>query len=85
MRISLIIAVVALSLASGSAYAQYYGGYGTGSNPNSHSTRGYTTRSGAYVAPHQSTNPNSTQRDNYGTRGNYNPYTGRTGTRTPNY
>lgn len=84
MRISLIIAIGGLLMASGSASAQYYG-YGTGSNRSSHSTRGYTTRSGTYVAPHQATNPNSTQRDNYGTRGNYNPYTGRTGTRAPKW
>ncbi|WFU37324.1 hypothetical protein QA640_22800 [Bradyrhizobium sp. CB82] len=36
-------------------------------------------------APYVSTNPNGTQRDNYGARGNYNPYTGTTGTRTPRY
>ena len=28
-------------------------------------------------------NPNSTQMDNFSTRGNYNPYTGAYGTRTP--
>lgn len=66
---------------SGSGYGS--GGYGTGSNPNSHSTDGYTTNRGTYVQPYQSTNPNGTQYDNYGTRGNYNPYTGQTGTRSP--
>ena len=37
------------------------------------------------LAPHQQTNPNNTQMDNYGTRGNVNPYTGQTGTRAPRY
>lgn len=69
----------------GSSYGSNYGGYGTGSNSQSHFNSGYTTRSGTYVAPHMSTNPNNTQMDNYGTRGNYNPYTGAYGTRSPRY
>lgn len=74
-----IILAGALVLAATAAQAQY----GTGSNPNSHPVQGYTTNSGTYVPPHQQTNPNSTQTDNYGTRGNVNPYTGAVGTRTP--
>lgn len=58
---------------------------GSGSNPNSHAVQGYTTHNGTYVAPHMQTNPNSTQMDNYGTRGNVNPYTGQIGTRQPRY
>lgn len=61
------------------------GGYGTGSNPSSHGTSGYTNNRGTYVQPHQQTNPNGTQYDNYGTRGNVNPYTGSTGTRSPKW
>jgi hypothetical protein len=72
----------ALTLAVGSAQAQTYG---TGSNSNSHGVSGYTTQSGTYVAPHQQTNSNGTQMDNYSTRGNVNPYTGAVGTRTPRY
>jgi hypothetical protein len=37
----------------------------TGSNPNSHPVLGQATNNGTYVAPHQRTNPNSTQRYNY--------------------
>jgi hypothetical protein len=74
----------ALALIATAAQAQYYG-TGTGSNPNSHSVQGYTTSSGTYVQPHQQTNPNSTQRDNYGATGNINPYTGAVGTRNPRY
>lgn len=66
----------------GAASAQTFG---TGSNPYSHPTQGYTNKSGTYVQPHQQTNPNGTQRDNYGTKGNYNPYTGKTGTRQPKW
>lgn len=42
---------------------------------------GYTRKDGTYVAPHYRSNPNSTQRDNYSTYGNTNPYTGKTGTK----
>lgn len=45
--------------------------------------RGYTTNNGTYVAPHYQTNPNSTVYDNYSTRGNTNPYTGKQGTVDP--
>jgi hypothetical protein len=76
-----ILAAV-LALAATGASAQYYG---TGSNPNSHPVQGHVTNSGTYVQPHQQTNPNSTQRDNYGATGNVNPYTGVVGTRTPRY
>ena len=72
----------AVSLAATAAHAQYTG---TGSNPNSHGVSGYTTSSGTYVAPHQQTNPNNTQRDNYSATGNVNPYTGAVGTRNPRY
>lgn len=45
--------------------------------------RGYTRRDGTYVAPHYRSSPNSTKMDNWSTRGNVNPYTGREGTREP--
>lgn len=76
----------ALMLGSvGAASAQNYYGYGTGSNSSSHSVSGYTTNNGTYVAPHYSTNPNNTQMDNYGTRGNYNSHNGTYGTHSPRY
>lgn len=40
-------------------------------------------RNGNYREGHYRSAPNNTERDNYGTRGNYNPYTGSAGTRTP--
>jgi hypothetical protein len=77
-----LLLATALMLAATAAQAQYTG---TGSNPNSHGVSGYTTNSGTYVAPHQQTNPNNTQRDNYSATGNVNPYTGAVGTRNPKY
>ncbi len=43
--------------------------------------QGYVRRDGIYVAPHYRTRPNDTVYDNYSYWGNYNPYTGRYGTR----
>lgn len=56
-------------------------GSGTGSNPKNHYVRPHVTRKGQFVRGHHQTNPNGTTRDNYGTKPNYNPYTGKTGTR----
>jgi hypothetical protein len=80
------LVIVSAATASAQLYGTQSGGlYGTGSNPNSHVVNPYVTRQGTYVAPHYQTNPNSTQLDNYSTRGNINPYTGQMGTRIPRY
>ncbi len=54
---------------------------GTGSSSSSHSVSGYTTKRGTYVAPHRQTTSDHTQLNNYSTKGNYNPSTGKTGTK----
>ena len=54
------------------------GGTGAGA---SHSVNGYTKKNGTYVQPHKSTNPNQTQRDNWSSKPNVNPYNGRQGTK----
>lgn len=36
-----------------------------------------------YVMPHYKTSPNKTKLDNYSSKGNYNPYTGKKGTVNP--
>ena len=97
MKIAVGMAFIALSI--GPAAAQLYGNssglygtgsnssglYGTGSNPNSHYVQPHSNSNGTYTPGHYQTNPNSTQLDNYSTRGNVNPYTGATGTRSPRY
>ncbi len=60
-------------------------GSGYGSNTNDHYVNGYTKQNGTYVQPHWQTNSNNTQRDNYGSQGNYNPHTDRYGTKPPKY
>lgn len=41
----------------------------------------YKPSTGTYVAPSYRSSPNRSKLDNYSTRGNYNPFTGRAGTR----
>lgn len=45
--------------------------------------RGYVKKDGTYVQPHRRTSPNSTKHDNWSSKGNYNPYTGKKGTKDP--
>jgi len=45
--------------------------------------RGYTKKDGTVVQPHRRTNPNKTEKDNWDTKGNTNPDTGKKGTKTP--
>lgn len=43
----------------------------------------YKPSTGTYVQPHYRSSPNSSRYDNYSTRGNYNPYTGKKGSTSP--
>lgn len=56
---------------------------GTAMAAGSHSVKGYYKKDGTFVAPSQATNPNSTKVDNYSSKGNYNPATGKEGTKDP--
>jgi len=40
-------------------------------------------RTGSYVQPHARTSPNRTKIDNWSTKGNVNPYTGKKGYKKP--
>jgi hypothetical protein len=69
--LGLLILISASVMASGSHHS---------SGGSTHWTSGHVTRNGTYVSGHTSTNPNHTRYDNYSTRGNFNPYTGKSGT-----
>jgi hypothetical protein len=45
--------------------------------------RGHVTRKGTYVQPHARTNPDRSKANNYSSKGNVNPYTGKKGTVDP--
>lgn len=47
------------------------------------SVRGSFRRNGSYVVPHYRTSPNRTKLDNWSSKGNYNPYTGKKGYTDP--
>jgi hypothetical protein len=52
-------------------------------NPSSTYVSGYTKADGTYVQGYYKTTPNSTNRDNYTTKPNVNPYTNQPGTVAP--
>jgi hypothetical protein len=45
--------------------------------------RGYVKRDGTYVMPSHRTSPNATRLDNWSSKPNINPYTGKLGTKDP--
>lgn len=45
----------------------------------------HVRKDGTYVEGHVRSAPNNTNLDNYGTKGNTNPYTGQQGSQQPNY
>lgn len=45
--------------------------------------KGYIKNSGTYVAPHFKSTPNKSKFDNFSTKGNINPFTGKKGTVNP--
>jgi len=44
---------------------------------------GYSKKNGTYVMPHYRTSPNHTRYDNWSTKGNINPNTGKKGYKNP--
>lgn len=68
-----------LALCAAPAFAKG-GGKGGG---GSHHVSGHVTKNGTYVPPHQATNPNGIKTDNWSSKGNTNPYTGKEGTKDP--
>ena len=70
---------------SGSKSSGYKSGASQSSSRSAGSVRvrGYKKRNGTYVKPHYRTAPNATKSDNWSTKGNVNPYTGKPGTKNP--
>lgn len=87
-----VLAVIAFALTSLSDDAFARGkGRGSGYGGGSHSGGGHVDvkphfrKDGTYVRPHRRTAPNSTQRDNFESKPNVNPYTGQPGTKEPQH
>ncbi len=45
--------------------------------------KGYYRKNGTYVAPHYRSSPNGNKYDNWSTKGNVNPHTGKHGSKSP--
>ena len=73
----LLVPLVSPLVYSKSPYA------GSQGKPSTTTVHGYTKKDGTYVAPYQRTSPNGTQRDNWSSKPNVNPYTGKEGTKEP--
>jgi len=80
MNKAILTATTLFLILSLSSFADARGGGGHG---GSHAVSGHITSRGTYVAPHRATNPNGTKLDNWSTKGNVNPYTGKPGTKNP--
>jgi len=50
---------------------------------SSHPVKSYYKKNGRYVKAYRATNSNRTQRDNWSSKPNTNPYTGKQGTKDP--
>jgi hypothetical protein len=78
----IIILIFAFLIYPRSALARGHGGSHYRSSGNVR-VKGYSRRNGAYIQPHYRTKTNRTRFDNYSTKGNVNPYTGKGGTKNP--
>ena len=94
LLLTLTFAFVSIFTANAQVYSGYssYSGRANSSSYYSGSASssvryqsGYTRSNGTYVQGHYKTNSNSTNHDNFSTRGNYNSYTGSAGTRARDY
>ena len=77
---------LALTLFTTPVFAKKNGGSSHHFSSGSHrvtNVHGYTKKNGTYIAPHHRTSPNGTQRDNWTSKPNRNPYTGKNGSKEP--
>lgn len=68
------LALAAPAFAKSSSYSP-----GTGSKSSSTQVHGYVKKDGTYVEPHQRSTPDHKFDNNWSTKGNANPYTGKDG------
>ena len=68
--LTIILLVIGLAGSAMSAFADVY-------------VRGHWRSNGTYVQPHYRSDPNCTKLDNWSTKGNINPHTGKRGTMSP--
>ena len=59
------------------------GSHSSGHSSSTVHVSGHTTKTGTYVPAHYRTSPDHTKLNNWSTKGNVNPYTGKAGTKNP--
>lgn len=69
---AVLVGVLALGLVASSAAAQ-----------GSYHRKGYVTKSGTHVPPSRATKPDRSVTNNWSSKPNVNPYTGKAGTKDP--
>lgn len=84
-HLMLTVRILSLSLAfalfAATANAAPRMSSGTGSKSSSSRVSGHTTKSGTQVAPHSRSTPDKSKSNNWSTKGNTNPKTGKAGTK----
>ncbi len=81
----ILLSVLVLTSLPATTYAKKSSGLSSPSKGGSHSVRGHARKDGTYVQPHRATNQNKTQRDNWSSKPNVNPYTGKPGEKESKY
>lgn len=78
LTFGLIAIIWAISLSMYSPTIEARGGHSSGGRIH---VKAYTKKDGTYVPAHNRTAPNNTKKDNWSTKGNVNPETGKVGTK----
>jgi hypothetical protein len=76
-KIVAIALVLGFLIGAGNTFAQRRSG-------GTVNVKGHTTKKGEYIPPHKRTAPDSRKDNNWSTKGNTNPYTGKPGTKKVN-
>jgi hypothetical protein len=77
------VLAAALCVGTASARSSSYHYHAPKSYSSAVHVRGYTRKDGTYVMPHMRSAPDHNVWNNWSTKGNVNPYTGREGTKNP--
>ena len=81
LKVALLFLMLASFGFAQSRHTSTSGSSGTGSKASSTKVRSYNKKSGEHVESYHRTTRDSTQRNNYSAKGNYNPHTGKYGTK----
>ena len=80
LAVALTFAITGSAVAKGGSHSTS-ASPGTGSKASATHVHGYTKKDGTYVEPHQRSTPDKKFENNYTTKGNQNPSTGKDGSR----